>query len=225
MKVVVFGGSGLVGDGFIKESLAAADVTEVVTVGRTLLDLSHPKLRQVVHTDFSDFTAITDDLAGVDACFWALGVSSSTVSAQDYERITYDYTMAAARTLATINPDLTFVYVSGGGTDSTERGRSRWARVKGRTENAIIKIFRNGYALRPGFVEPLHGKQSKTTAYRIFVRALPAIALIARLLRLTPVLMTSTTQMGQVALHLARAGYSRHVLENRDIVTIDALRR
>ncbi|WP_433366553.1 epimerase [Actinoplanes sp. CA-142083] len=218
MKVVVFGGSGLIGDGFLQESLWAADVTEVVTVGRTPLDARHPKLRHVVHGDFLDFSAISDELAGADACFWALGVSSVGMDPADYERVTHDYTIAAARTLAAINPALTFVYVSGGGTDSTEQGRSRWARVKGRTENAIIATFPNGYALRPGFVRPLHGVRSRTPAYRLFASALPAIAPLLRLVRLAPVLMTSTVQLGQAALRLARHGSPRHVLENRDIV-------
>ncbi|MFF0043866.1 epimerase [Streptomyces mirabilis] len=222
MKVVVFGGSGLIGDGFLQESLLAPDVTEVVTVGRTPLNLTHPKLRQVRHADFRDFTAIVEELRGADACFWGLGVSSAGLSPQDYERITYDFTVAAARTLAEANPALTFVYVSGGGTDSTEKGRSRWARVKGRSENAVIATFPNGYALRPGFVRPSHDQRSKTTAYRWANTLVTPIAPLLRLLRLAPVLMTSTAQLGQVALHLARHGYSRHVLENRDIVTVAA---
>ncbi|MGW3917289.1 epimerase [Streptomyces sp. NPDC005070] len=220
MKVVVFGGSGLIGDGFLQESLLASDVTEVVAVGRTPLNVTHPRLRQVLHADFLDFTAITDELSGADACFWGLGVSSAGLSPQDYERITYDYTQAAARTLAALNPALTFVFVSGGGTDSTERGRSRWARVKGRTENAVIAAFPNGYALRPGFVRPSHARRSKTAAYRCANTVVTPLVPLLRLLRLSPVLMTSTAQLGQVALHLARHGYSRHVLENRDIVTV-----
>ncbi|MEV6201505.1 epimerase [Streptomyces sp. NPDC051771] len=222
MKVVVFGGSGLIGDGFLQESLRAPDVTEVVTIGRTPLDLAHPKLRQVQHTDFLDFTAITDELRGADACFWGLGVSSARLSPQDYERITHDFTVAAARTLAKVNPALTFVYVSGGGTDSSEKGRSRWARVKGRTENTVIATFPNGYALRPGFVRPSHNQRSKTPAYRWADTLVTPLAPLLRLMRLTPLLMTSTAQLGQVALHLARHGYSRHVLENRDIVTVAA---
>ena len=140
------------------------------------------------------------------------------MSPQDYERITYDYTMAAASVLAAANPDLTFVYVSGAGTDSSEQGRSRWARVKGRTENAIIAMFPNGHALRPGFVRPVHGKQPRTAMYRLLTPAVLALAPLLRLLRLAPTLMTSTAQLGQVALHLARHGYSRRILENRDIV-------
>ncbi|MFD8725287.1 epimerase [Streptomyces sp. NPDC059629] len=217
MKVVVFGASGLIGDGIVQESLRAADVTTVVTVGRSPLNVEHPKLRHIVHDNFLDFTAISGDLAGLDACFWALGTSAVGISPQDYERITYDYTLAAARTLATINPDLTFVYLSGLGTDSSEQGRTRWARVKGRTENAIIATFPNGYALRPGFVQPAHAMRSKTRWYRWTTTAAAPIAPL--LLRLLPAYATSTRQIGQAALNLARHGQSPHILENRDINT------
>ncbi|GAA3588100.1 epimerase [Streptomyces osmaniensis] len=217
---MVFGGSGLIGDGFLQESLQAPDVTEVVAVGRAPLSLTHPRLRQVLHADFLDFTAITEELRGADACFWGLGVSSAGLSPQEYERITYDFTTAAARTLAALNPALTFVYVSGGGTDSSEKGRSRWARVKGRTENELIATFPNGYALRPGFVRPSHDRRSKTTAYRWANTLVTPLAPLLRLLRLSPALMTSTAQLGHVALHLARHGYARRVLENRDIVSV-----
>ncbi|MEV6353049.1 epimerase [Streptomyces hydrogenans] len=225
MKAVVFGASGLIGDGFLQESLRAHDVTEVVAVVRTPLPVTHPKLRQVLHGDFLDFTQIADELAGADACFWGLGVSSVGLDPQEYERVTYGYTTAAGHVLATINPDLTFVYVSGGGTDSTERGRSRWARVKGRTENAVIAAFPHGYALRPGFVRPSHGTRSRTTAYRWADAAVAPLAPLLRLLRLAPSLMTDTSELGQAALHLARHGFSRHVLENRDIVSVAAAAR
>ncbi|WP_435229309.1 NAD-dependent epimerase/dehydratase family protein [Streptomyces sp. Tue6028] len=217
MKVIVFGASGLIGDGFLQESLRAGDVQEVVAVGRRPLDQAHPKLRQVVHGDFLDFTAIRGDLAGADVCLWGLGVSSTGMDPADYERITYRYTEAAVQTLREINPDLTFVYVSGGGTDSSERGRIRWARVKGRTENAVIAAFPNGYALRPGFVLPRHAAQSKTTAYRWATTATRPIVPVLRVLRLAPVLVTDTVRVGRAALNLARTGYPRHVLENRDI--------
>lgn len=217
MNVVVFGGSGLIGDGFLQECLRADDVAQVVAVGRTRLDLTHPKLRQIVHADFLDFTAIKGDLAGADACFWGLGVSSTGMDPDDYERITYGYTTAAAQTLHEVNPDLTFVYVSGGGTDGTERGRLRWARVKGRTENAILSTFPNGYALRPGFVLPSHRARSKTAAYRWAGAGVTPIVPLLRLLRLGPVLVTDTAQLGQAALNLTRRGYVRRVLENRDI--------
>jgi uncharacterized protein YbjT (DUF2867 family) len=222
MKVVVFGASGLIGDGFLQESLRADDVTEVVAVGRSLLGVTHPKLRQVVHADFLDFAPISDALAGTDACFWGLGVSSTGMNPNDYERITYGYTTAAARTLAAINPDLTFVYVSGGGTDSTEHGRIRWARVKGRTENAVIAAFPRGYALRPGFVMPSHNARTKTSAYRWAATAVTPLLPLLRLLRLGPLLVTNTAQLGQAALNLTRHGHTRRVLENRDIIAVAA---
>ncbi|WP_151775296.1 epimerase [Streptomyces abyssomicinicus] len=223
MNIVVFGGSGLIGDGFLQECLRADDVTRVVAVGRTRLDLTHPKLSQVLHADFLDLAPVRSDLAGADACFWALGVSSAGMDPEDYERITYGYTTAAAQTLHDVNPHLTFVYVSGGGTDSTERGRMRWARVKGRTENAVISTFSHGYALRPGFVLPSHEARSKTAAYRWGGAAVTPLVPLLKLLRLGPVLTTDTARLGRAALHLARRGHHRRVLENRDINTAAAL--
>ncbi|MFD7297790.1 epimerase [Streptomyces sp. NPDC059897] len=218
MKVVVFGGSGLIGDGFVQESLRAPDVTEVITVGRSPMDTPHPKQRHVVHDDFLDLTPIRADLDGADACFWGLGVSAVGMSPHDYERVTYGYTLAAVRTLTELNPGLTFAYLSGAGTDSGERGRSRWARVKGRTENAVIDAFPNGYALRPAFVLPAHQQRSKTRAYRWGTAAVAPLAPLIR--RLTDTAMTDTAQIGRAALHLARHGHERHVLENRDIVAL-----
>ncbi|MCA1271043.1 epimerase [Streptomyces sp. 7G] len=217
MKVIVIGGSGLIGDGFLQESLLAADVREVIAVVRTQLDVAHPKLRQVVHRDFLDLTPIRAELAGADLCLWGLGVSSAGMSPADYERITYGYTEAAVRSLREINPDLTFVYVSGGGTDSSEQGRIRWARVKGRTENMVIAAFPNGYALRPGFVLPRHGVRSKTSAYRWATVAARPLVPVLRLLRVAPALVTDTVRLGRAGLNLARSGCARSVLENRDI--------
>lgn len=222
MKTVIFGGSGLIGDGFLQECLHADDVTQVLAVGRTPLELTHPKLRQVVHTDFLDFSSVEDDLADADACFWGLGVSSTGMEPEAYERITYGYTTAAARALHEVNPDLTFVYVSGGGTDSTGSGRLRWARVKGRTENAIVSTFPNGYALRPGFVLPAHKARSKTTAYRWAARGHPA--------RTAPAAPSSGTGPGDrhrparpSGTEPHPRGHVRHVLENREINSVAAL--
>ncbi|MGY1808380.1 NAD(P)H-binding protein [Blastococcus sp. SYSU D00669] len=220
MKVLVFGGSGLIGDGIVKECLEAADVTEVLAVGRRPLELRHPKLRTVVHGDFLDFAPIADELAGADACVWALGVSSVGMDPAEYERVTYGYTAAAARTLAAVSPAVTFVYVSGAGTDSSERGRSRWARVKGRTENLVLGTFPDGYALRPGFVRSVHGGRSRTALYRWGSSALTPIAPLLQ--RRLPALVTSTADIGRTALRLARHGAPEHVLENRDIVATAA---
>jgi uncharacterized protein YbjT (DUF2867 family) len=220
VKILVFGGSGLIGDGIIRECLLASDVTEVVAVGRSPLPLHHPKLRTVVHGDFLDFTSIANEMAGADACFWALGASSVGMDPDDYERVAFGFATAAARTLAEINPAMTFVLISGAGTDSSERGRSRWARVKGRTENAILTAFPNGYALRPAAVLPVHGTPSRTRAYRWGSRVLTPVGPLLH--RWFPAFVTTTADIGQTALHLARHGHPRHLLENRDIVAAAA---
>ena len=155
MKVIIFGATGMVGQGVLRESLLAADVEQVLCVGRRPTGVKHPKLREVTLADFTDLTPIADELAGYDACFYCLGVSSVGMDEAAYTRISYDFPIAAARTLAKLNPDLTFVYVSGAGTNPT--GRQMWQRVKGRTENAVIEMFPNGYAVRPGIIRPTHG--------------------------------------------------------------------
>ncbi|GAA2687859.1 MULTISPECIES: epimerase [Actinosynnema] len=218
MKVLVFGGSGLIGDGFVREALRAGDVTEVVSVGRAPLGLDHPRLRHVVHADFLDFGALRAEFTGVAACLWGLGVSAGRVSARDYERVTHDFTAAAVRVLAEVSPGAAFAYVSGGGTDRD--GRSRWARVEGRTEDLVIGAFARGYALRPGFVLSAHGRRSATPAYRWAARAVTPLAPVLRLAGLGPLLLTDTAQLGRAALNLARRGYPERVLENRDIVAL-----
>jgi uncharacterized protein YbjT (DUF2867 family) len=158
MKVIVFGATGMVGQGVLRESLLAKDVDRVLTVGRTRTGLKHPKLREVTLTDFTDLTPVEDDLQGYDACFYCLGVSSVGMDEAGYTRVSYDFPMAAARTLKGLNPLLTFVFVSGAGTDP--QGRQMWQRVKGRTEAEIIEMLPNGYAFRPGIITPTHGATS-----------------------------------------------------------------
>jgi len=169
MKVLLFGATGMVGQGVLMECLQAADVSLVQCVGRTALNQTHPKLRDLVHEDLLDYGAIESQLVGFDACFFCLGVTSSGKTEADYSRLTYDITLAAAKTLARLNPPMTFVYVSGAGTDSTEKGRSMWARVKGRTENALLKLpFKAACMFRPGVIQPMRGVRSKTASYQIF---------------------------------------------------------
>jgi uncharacterized protein YbjT (DUF2867 family) len=213
VKVVVFGASGMVGQGVLRESLLAADVTEVLVVGRSPLAVQHPKLREVIHADFADLGPIEAQLAGFDACFFCLGVSAVGLSEADYTRITYDFTMAAARSLARLNPEMTFIYVSGAGTNP--EGRAMWARVKGRTENAVLQLFANGYAFRPGFIQPTHGATSKTRIYRIgYALTTPLFPVLERLL---PAYVTSNDRLGRAMLRVARQGASSRVLENADL--------
>ena len=221
MKILLFGAPGMVGQGVLIECLHAADVSLVQSVGRTALDQQHPKLRDVVHKDLLDYRAIEPQLAGFDACFFCLGVTSSGKSEADYSRLTYDVTLAAATTLARLNPQMTFVYVSGAGTDSTEKGRSMWARVKGRTENALLRLpFKAACMFRPGVIQPLRGVRSKTSSYQIFYSLLrPLLPLLRAMM---PSTILTTEVVGQAMLAVARHGAPKPVLEAADINAIAA---
>jgi uncharacterized protein YbjT (DUF2867 family) len=216
MKVVIFGATGMVGQGVLRECLLDPDVARVLAVGRTATGQEHPKLRDVVHQDLFDLSPIADELTEVDACFFCLGVSSVGMSAPDYRRITYDITLAAARLLAERNPEMTFIYVSGTGTDSSERGRTMWARVKGETENAVLALPFHGYAMRPGYLQPRHGARSKTRSYAIFYAL--ATPFYPVLKALFPRSVLTTEQLGRAMLAVARQGAPQRVLESRDIV-------
>jgi uncharacterized protein YbjT (DUF2867 family) len=215
MKVIVFGATGMVGQGVLRECLLDTGVESVLVVGRTPTNVEHPKLREVLHRDFSDFSAVSDEFAGHDACFWCLGVSSVGMAPEEYERITYGYTLAAAEPVARLNPELTFVYVSGAGTDSTEQGRTRWARVKGRTENAILALPFRGYAFRPGYIQPLHGVTSKTRLYAALYRVIAPLYPVFK--RVAPGYVTTTEQLGRAMLAVARDGAPSRVLASREI--------
>lgn len=216
MKLLIFGGTGMLGQGVLRECLRADDVRQVTTVGRKASGVHDPKLQEIVHADLYDYRAIEDRLRGYDACYFCLGVSAGGMNEADYSRITYELTLAAAQTLARLNPGMRFVYVSGAGTDSSERGRSMWARVKGRTENALQRLpFRAVYLFRPGVIQPLHGARSGTPAYRWFYTLTKP--LLAPLRALLPNQILSTEGIGLAMLEAARHGAPKAVLESRDI--------
>lgn len=213
MKVILFGATGMVGQGVLRECLLAPDVDAVLTIGRTATGQRHTKLREIVHTDLTDYAAVERDLAGHDACFFCLGVSAAGMSEQDYTRITYDVTLAAAQVLARLSPGMTFIYVSGEGTDSTEHKRAMWARVKGRTENALLKLPLRAVMFRPGLIRPMHGIKSKTRLYRVAYAALwPVFPVLGALGA-----MTTTERVGRAMLEVARRGAPGPILSNRDI--------
>jgi uncharacterized protein YbjT (DUF2867 family) len=213
MKVIIFGATGMLGQGVLRESLLAPDVEQVLAVVRSPTGVSHQKLREVRLADFADLTPIESELVGYDACFYCLGVSSVGLTEAAYTTICYDYPVAAVRTLSKINPQMTFVYVSGAGTNPN--GRQMWARVKGRTENAVFEAFPNGYAFRPGFIQPTFGATSKTgwyrTAYAITAPLFPLFE------RIAPNYAITTDRLGRAMLHAARTGFDRHIVENRDL--------
>jgi len=219
MKVLLFGATGMVGQGVLRECLLDQNVQHVLSIGRSMTGQLHPKLRELVHENFLDFSALEAELSGFDACFFCLGVSSAGMTEERYHRVTYDITMAAARTLAKLNPQMTFIYVSGMGTDSTERGRAMWARVKGKTENALLQLpFKAQYMFRPAFIQPLHGIRSKTKLYRALYAVMGPIYPLLRVL--FPKYVTTTEQVGRAMLKVAQQGAQKSVLENWDINAI-----
>ena len=215
MRVLLFGATGMVGRGVMLECLRDPQVELVLTVGRTATGVSDRKVREIVRVDLSDFAGVEEQLAGFDACFYCLGVSSSGMAEAEYTRLTYGLTLAAGETLARLNPGMTFIYVSGSGTDSSERGRMMWARVKGRTENALLKLPLKAYMFRPGFIEPMDGITSKTRSYRLFyAMGKPVLPLLRGMM---PNQVLSTREIGQAMLAVAKRGFEKQVLEARDI--------
>ncbi len=215
MKVILFGASGMVGQGVLRECLLDPEVTTILSIVRSSTGQQHAKLREVVHKDFSDFSSLESQLAGFDACFFCLGVSSAGMSEENYHRITYDITIAAAQALVKVNPGMTFVYVSGAGTDSSERGRMMWARVKGQTENALLRLpFKAAYMFRPGVIIPMHGIKSRTRLYRVFYALFwPILPLLKRF----PKYVTTTEKLGKAMLTAAQRGAPKPILESLDI--------
>ncbi len=216
MNVLIFGSSGMVGQGVLRECLLDPGVQVVQTIGRTSAGVQHAKLREIVHQDLWHYADIENVLAGFDACFFCLGVSSSGMKEEAYAHVTYEMTMAAAETLCRLNRKMTFIYVSGAGTDSSEHGRTMWARVKGRTENALLQLpFAAAYMFRPGVIEPLHGARSKTASYRVLYTLTKPLLPVLRWI--FPNYVLTTAQIGRAMLGVTRHGFPKRVLESKDI--------
>jgi uncharacterized protein YbjT (DUF2867 family) len=216
MNVALFGASGMVGAGALLECLADSRVESVLVVTRTATGRRHPKIREVLHSNFFDYTTLQAALASCDACFFCLGVSAVGMSEAAYSHLTYDLTVAAATTMVAANPKMTFCYISGVGTDSTERGRTMWARVKGKTENALLALpFKAAFMFRPGYIQPVEGVRSKTGWYQALYNILaPTYPLLRRLF---PGSVTTTASLGGALIQAAAAGYPRSILYARDI--------
>ena len=217
-KVVLFGASGMVGQGVLRECLLDPQISEVVSIVRSSTGEHDAKVREVVTQNFYDFSAFEDDLTAVAACFFCLGVSSAGMTEERYRHITYDITLAAAQTLAKLNPGMTFIYVSGLGTDSTARGRTMWARVKGKTENDLLQLPIKAYMFRPGVIVPLHGAKSRTKLYRLLYAAITP--LLPLLNALFPKHVTTTEQIGRAMIQVAKEGAPKKILETADINAI-----
>ncbi|HEY9025240.1 MAG TPA: NAD-dependent epimerase/dehydratase family protein [Burkholderiaceae bacterium] len=218
ISVILTGSTGMVGEGVLLECLADPRVARVLVVNRKPLGRTHPKLAEIVHADLHDLSAIERQLAGYDACFFCLGVSSIGMNEHDYRHVTYDLTTNFARTLARLNPEMSFTYVTGAGTDSTEHGQVMWARVKGATENELLRLFRRAVMFRPGMMRATKGQKNLKGWYH-------AIAWIYPIGRaLAPGKFCTLQEVGRAMINAASAGAPRHILEVRDIVDLAGLR-
>jgi uncharacterized protein YbjT (DUF2867 family) len=216
MNVVLFGATGMVGAGVLKECLEDSRVSSVLVVGRTPCGVAHPKVTERIAEDFLDYGAMRIDFRGKDACFFCLGASSAGMNEADYTRVTYELTLAAARALVAASPGMTFCYVTGLGTDSSERGRSMWARVKGRTENALLAMpFKAAIMFRPAFILPMKGVRSKTGWYQAVYNVMAPFYPLLR--RLFPAYMTTTENLGKAMIEVTVTGSGERILYSRQI--------
>jgi uncharacterized protein YbjT (DUF2867 family) len=213
MNILIFGATGMIGRGVLRECLLDPTVKRVVTIGRNVAGESHDRLEEIRHTDLWNYDALEGRLSGFDACFFCLGASGAMSNEKDYTRIAHDGTLAAATVLARLNPDMTFIYVSGAGTSATSK--VMWARVKGRTENDLLHLPFKAIMFRPAVIQPLHGARSRTALYRAFYTLTGP--LLTPLRRLFPDAILTTEIMGRAMLTAARFGTKRRILESRDI--------
>jgi uncharacterized protein YbjT (DUF2867 family) len=217
MKVIIFGATGMVGQSALRECLFDEKVQEILTIGRNRTGQQHKKLNEIELNNLTDLSSIENKITGFDACFFCLGVSSTCMKEEEYTRITYDITLSVAKTLARLNPQITFIYVSGSGTDSSEKGRSMWARVKGKTENALLHLpFKAAYMFRPSVIIPLHGVKSKTKLYQFFYDVMKPLNSL--LLKLNSVI--TSEQLGKAMIEVARNGYSNPIIESNQLKKI-----
>jgi uncharacterized protein YbjT (DUF2867 family) len=219
MKVILTGASGMVGRGVLLECIDHPKVEKVLSIGRTKLDLDHKKLEELIINDFTDYSDVEASLNDYDACFFCLGISAIGKSEEEYRHITYDYTLALAKAVAKVNTNVSFIYVSGAGTDSTEKGRNMWARVKGKVENDLLKMgFSKAFMFRPGAIIPERGIRSKTKAYQFaydyFMWAIRAVKAIA------PNSICTTTQIGKAMINAVLYSYSKEILDPVDIIKL-----
>jgi len=219
MKVIIFGATGMVGQGVLRECLQAADVECVLCVGRSASGSQHAKMADLVHPDLFDYSAVEAQLAGFDACFFCIGVSVVGLDEAQYARLNHDMPLAAAATLSRLNPGMRFVYISAAGADSSERGAIMWARVRGRTENDLLRLpFASVTLFRPGAIQPLRGIRSRTAAYRLLYTLTRPLLPIMR--ALFPLRISSTEELGRAMLEAARHGTARPIVEAREIAAL-----
>jgi uncharacterized protein YbjT (DUF2867 family) len=216
MKVILFGATGMVGQAVLRECLLDEGVERVLVIGRRVTGKTDPKLAELLRADLFDVSGVDADLEGYDACLFCLGVSSAGMSEAEYTRLTYDLTMTWAKLLARLNPKLAFLYVSGAGTG----GKSMWAQVKGRTEDALLALFPSAVMIRLAMLRPMHGEVAKTrwtrVAYAVLGPLLPVVRAVA------PGSVITSEELGRAMLKAARGGAGKRVLESRDLRALGA---
>jgi len=217
IKAIITGATGMVGEGVLIECLNHPDVAEILVINRKPGGVSHPKLREIIQADFFDLAPIEQRLAGFDACFFCLGVSSVGMTSEEYRRLTHDLTLYVAQLLVRRNPEMTFCYVTGAGTDSSERGRIAWARVKGATENALVRMFNQAYMFRPGFMKATPGQRNIKSYYKFIAWLYP----VGR--ALYPAGFCTLQEVGLAMINAALTGYPSRILEVADIVKLAKL--
>ena len=215
IRAIITGSTGMVGEGVLHECLLSPEVDHVLVINRKACGVSHPKLTEIIHSDFFNLSAIESKLQNYNACFFCLGVSSVGMKEGEYTKLTYTLTMHVATTLAKLNPDMTFCYVSGASTDSTEKGKMMWARVKGRTENDLMKLsFKKAYMFRPGYMHPTKGLKNVNKYYKYISWMYPVLRIIL------PNGVSTLKELGQAMINTLNKGYVKNILEVKDIVTL-----
>jgi len=218
LKVILFGSTGMIGQGVLSECLNDDHVGAVLVINRQASGVTHPKLREIIHTNIFELAAVTKELSGYNACLFCLGISSAGMKEEEYYTTTYELTIHVATVLLNLNKDMTFCYISGAGTDSTEKGSIMWARVKGKTENDLLKMpFKGVYMFRPGFIQPMHGEKSKTRLYNLLM---PFFKPFYFILKSFDSIVTNTETLGKAMIRVASGGYEKKILESRDINAI-----
>lgn len=223
MKVIILGSTGMVGKGVLLECLEDSNIKNILVLNRQSCNINHDKLKEIIHEDFFDFSALKDQLKGFDACFFCLGVSAAGLDEKKYSKITYDLTLGFAQIMLEQSPNSVFCYISGAGTDSSEKGRIMWARVKGKTENALLALpFKESYMFRPGYIQPLKGVKSKTRAYNVFYSIFKPFYLILKSFK---GLVTDSVTLGRVMIYVAMNGYDKRIIGSKDIYKLSQINK
>ncbi|MGD1893091.1 MAG: NAD-dependent epimerase/dehydratase family protein [Cyclobacteriaceae bacterium] len=219
MKVIITGATGMVGKGVLLECLDHESITEVLSISRRSVGISHPKLKELLHPDFSEFESAKEALQGYDACYACMGVSSAGMNETEYTRLTYDFTLALAKVLFNLNPSMAFTYVSGQGTDSTESSSTMWARVKGKTENDLLALgFQQAFMFRPGMIIPVKGVSPSSKLYRVVINNMTW--LLKLLKYLAPNSVVNTAQIGQAMIKITQSGYDKNIIAPTDFLQL-----